>query len=153
MKNDLVKMILMGVVLALLLTCGLGGGALLLQSTSGVLMTSRSPLITKLAAPTPMPSQTPDMDPAENTMTLPTGAVVIGAVVQITGTGNVGLRFRLSPGIDGTPQFVAMENELFIIRDGPVEKDGITWWLLASSYDENRQGWAAGQYLTVIDQQ
>jgi hypothetical protein len=35
MKNDLVKMILLGVGLAFLLTCGLGGLSLVLQQSTG----------------------------------------------------------------------------------------------------------------------
>ncbi len=153
MKNDLVKMVLIGIGLAILLTCGLGGLSLMLQQNPGFIRASKSPIITKLAVPTMRPSQTPSLMTAETTKSVVDGVMAIGAVVQISGTGNVGLRLRLSPGIDGAPQFVAMENEVFVIRDGPVIKDGITWWRLASSYDENRQGWAAGQYLTVFDKQ
>jgi hypothetical protein len=153
MKNDLVKMILLGVGLAFLLTCGLGGLSLVLQQSTGFIKSSKSPLITKLAVPTITPSQVPSLMTTEPIESITDGVIAIGAVVQISGTGNVGLRLRLSPGIDGAPQFVAMENEVFVIRDGPVIKDGITWWRLASSYDENRQGWAAGQYLTVFEKQ
>jgi hypothetical protein len=153
MKNDLVKMVLIGVGLAILLTCGLGGLSLVLQPSSVFIRSSKTLLITKLAVPTTLPSQIPSLKTADTTLVYTDGSMAIGAVVQISGTGNVGLKLRLSPGVDGAPQFVAMENEVFEIRDGPVIKDGITWWRLASSYDENRQGWAAGQYLTVFDQQ
>ncbi|MBN2677684.1 MAG: SH3 domain-containing protein [Anaerolineaceae bacterium] len=73
-----------------------------------------------------------------------------GAYVQIYGTGGIGLSIRAAPGIDNQARFVAMENEVFTIMDGPELKDGFFWWKVVSSYDENRQGWAAGQYLQII---
>jgi len=115
-------------------------------------MVSRAPMITKLAIPTLTPTQLVVVEQADLTSPIPEGIITVGAVVQISGTGTVGLRLRQSPGIDATPLFVAMENEVFIVQDGPVIKNDITWWRLASSYNENRQGWAAGQYLTVFNQ-
>jgi hypothetical protein len=152
MKNDLGKMILIGVGLAILFICGLVGLSLVIQQRPGFLMVSRAPMITKLAIPTLTPTQLVVVEQADLTSPIPEGIITVGAVVQISGTGTVGLRLRQSPGIDATPLFVAMENEVFIVQDGPVIKNDITWWRLASSYNENRQGWAAGQYLTVFNQ-
>jgi hypothetical protein len=153
MNKDLLKMIGIGVGLAILVTCGVGGLSLLIQKGTGFIRPSRPALITKLAVPSVTPNPTPALQSTNSTNVNPDGVMTIGAVVQISGTGNVGLRLRQSPGTDGAPQFVAMENEVFVIQDGPVTKDGITWWLLSSSYDKNRQGWAAGQYLKVFAEQ
>jgi hypothetical protein len=34
---------------------------------------------------------------------------------------------------------------------GPVELDGYVWWQLNAPYDESRQGWAAQDYLNIIN--
>ncbi|MGA9396843.1 MAG: hypothetical protein WBV22_01175 [Anaerolineaceae bacterium] len=91
-----------------------------------------------------------NVEPTKGYTSIDNSVVSIGSFVQITGTGGVGLRMRLAPGTENAPQFIAMENEVFEVKDGPVFTDDFNWWLLASPYDNNRQGWAAGQYLTVI---
>jgi hypothetical protein len=81
---------------------------------------------------------------------VPSGEMGIGAYVQISGTGGDGLRLRAGPGTANPPLFLGMESEVFQVRDGPKESDGFTWWYLVAPYDENRNGWAVQNYLSVI---
>ncbi len=76
----------------------------------------------------------------------------VGAVVQIVNTEGAGLRLRANPGIASSVQFIGEEQELFTLINGPVEQDDYIWWYLESPYDEARSGWAAADYLQVIDQ-
>jgi hypothetical protein len=80
---------------------------------------------------------------------VPTG-IAIGNYVQITGTDGEGLRIRSEPGLNGNPDFLGFDSEVFIVRDGPVALDGYTWWYLVAPYDETRAGWAASDFLTYI---
>jgi hypothetical protein len=88
------------------------------------------------------------------TSTLPPQIEVNGVAVQrfvkIEGTGGVGLRIRREPGTETEVVFLAGESEVFLVIDGPVEKDGILWWKLSTPYDESRYGWASADYLTAI---
>jgi hypothetical protein len=151
MKSDFVKSILAGVAIAILMTCVLAGLVLALRQRPLFNTLASEALVTKLAIPTVTPTQQIPTQTSDETPFTINGDIAIGVYVQITGTGNIGLRIRLSPGVSSTLQFVAMENEVFYVKDGPIGMDNITWWLLVASYDENRQGWAAGQYLTVIN--
>lgn len=80
---------------------------------------------------------------------VPTG-VAIGNYVQITGTDGEGLRIRSEPGLNGNPDFLGFDSEVFIVRDGPVALDGYVWWYLVAPYDETRAGWAAAEFLSYI---
>lgn len=80
---------------------------------------------------------------------VPTG-VAIGNYVQITGTDGEGLRIRSEPGLNGNPDFLGFDSEVFIVRDGPVALDGYIWWYLVAPYDETRAGWAASDFLSYI---
>ncbi|HUG34619.1 MAG TPA: hypothetical protein VMJ90_07610 [Anaerolineales bacterium] len=79
----------------------------------------------------------------------PTG-IAIGNYVQISGTDGEGLRIRSEPGLNGNPDFLGFDSEVFIVRDGPREVDGYSWWYLVAPYDESRAGWAASDFLTYI---
>lgn len=80
----------------------------------------------------------------------PSGELAIGAYVQVTGTGGDGLRVRDQPGLNGKILFVGSEAEVFKVDDGPVELDGYIWWRLTGPYDPSRQGWAAANFLAVV---
>ncbi|MCC6500442.1 MAG: SH3 domain-containing protein [Anaerolineales bacterium] len=80
---------------------------------------------------------------------VPTG-IAIGNYVQITGTDGEGLRIRSEPGLDGNPDFLGFDSEVFIVREGPVALDGYVWWYLVAPYDETRAGWAAADFLSYI---
>lgn len=92
-----------------------------------------------LALPTPIPSPT-----------LPPGDLVIGVLVKVVGVGTSGLNIRSSPGYSGTPRFLAAEDEVFAIVDGPQTIDGLEWWRVEDPDDPQRFGWAARNYLMVI---
>ena len=44
---------------------------------------------------------------------------------------------------------MASEAEIFIVKDGPIEADGYTWWYLLGPFDETRNGWAVSNYLVL----
>ena len=91
---------------------------------------------------------TPTIDPFAPTP-VPTG-IALGNYVQISGTNGEGLRIRSEPGLNGNPEFLGFDSEVFIIQDGPRTVDGYTWWYLVAPYDESRAGWAAADFLTYI---
>ncbi len=88
------------------------------------------------------------------TATIPSSEVVDGIssqkFVKIQGTGGAGLRIRSEPGTNTEVMFLANESEVFLVIGGPETVDGLLWWKLATPYDENRQGWAAADYLVAI---
>jgi hypothetical protein len=95
---------------------------------------------------TPGPTSTP----SPQVTSTPVGQIGIGAYVQITGTEGAGLRIRKEPGQTGETVFLGEEEETFVVKDGPKEADGHTWWYLVAPYDDTRAGWAAADYLTAI---
>ena len=117
-----------------------------------------TPMVTLIAAPTLTPvisipttgasTATPTSDPSQQPP--PSGPIQIGTYVQIGDTGGAGLRLRSDPGVSSTPLFLGMESEVYQVTKGPQQKDGYTWWFLVAPYDKNRSGWAAADYLVVI---
>jgi hypothetical protein len=91
---------------------------------------------------------TPTIDPFAPTAA-PTG-IAIGNYVQISGTEGEGLRIRSEPSLNGNPEFLGYDSEVFIVKDGPRQADGFTWWYLVAPYDETRVGWAAADFLTYV---
>ncbi len=81
---------------------------------------------------------------------LQSGELGIGSFVQIVGTEGAGLNIRSGPGLDTEIQFLGYDEEVFEVRDGPVESNGLTWWYLVTPVDESRAGWAASNYLSVV---
>ncbi len=106
--------------------------------------------ITVIPAPTSTSSApaTATIDPFAPTAT-PTG-IAVGNYVQITGTEGQGLRIRSEPGLNGNAEFLGYDSEVFIVKDGPRQADGFTWWLLVAPYDETRTGWAASDFLAYV---
>ena len=96
---------------------------------------------------TSLPTETPQA--AGGTPT-PIGQIGIGAYVQITGTEGSGLRIRKAPGQNSETVFVGEEAEIFLVKDGPQQADGYTWWFLIAPYDETRAGWAAADFLAAV---
>ncbi len=107
--------------------------------------------LTMIPAPTHTPNVTavPTNDPSI-TPTPDLTSINIDGYVQIAGTEGEGLRIRLAPGLNGETVFRGEEAEVFVVKDGPQEPDGYTWWYLVAPYDETRAGWAAADFLAVI---
>lgn len=113
--------------------------------------------LTKVSAFTPtLKSVTPTITPSPTPTSiffLPEGVIGVGAYVQVIGTEGAGLRMRADPGLDTAIKFTAMDAEVFLVIDGPVEVDGYTWWHLEAPYDQTRSGWSAGDFLTPIEEE
>lgn len=93
------------------------------------------------------PTLTPTIDPNASGQS----GVNIGRYVQITGTDGAGLNIRNNPGTSTDAMFIANESEVFLVVGGPEEVDGYVWWQLNAPYDKSRQGWAAENYLHIIN--
>ncbi len=108
--------------------------------------------VTIIPAPTatPMIQAVPPDTLLANTPTAETSGISIGSYVQISGTEGEGLRIRAAAGLNAEPLFLGYDEEVFIVRDGPQEADGYSWWYLVAPYDETRAGWAAANFLTLI---
>ena len=115
-----------------------------------------TPVVTIIPAPTLTPTAVPPTVVPSPTPTtiffLPEGVIGVGAFVQVAGTEGAGLRMRSEPGLNSQINFSAMDSEVFLVIDGPVEADGYTWWHLEAPYDENRNGWSAADFLTPIEE-
>jgi hypothetical protein len=111
----------------------------------------------KVSAPTltqPPPTPTIVSSPTPTSIFfLPDGVVGVGAYVQVSGTGGAGLRMRAEPGLDSSINFTALDSEVFLVIDGPIDADGYTWWHLEAPYDKTRTGWSAGEFLTAIQEE
>ncbi len=110
-----------------------------------VLTVIPAPSATSPFAPTPTPGASPDTTP-----TASAGQIAIGSYVQISGTDGQGLRIRSAPGLNSDPLFLGNDSEVFVVKDGPKQADGYTWWYLVAPYDQTRTGWAASNYLSIV---
>ena len=141
----------------LLVGLTLVGVAVVFLARSPAPTSGATPVMTVLPAPSltsePIqPSVTPSPTPT-TVFFLPEGVIGVGAYVQVSGTQGAGLRMRSEPGLDGAIEFTAMDSEVFLMIDGPVEEDGYQWWHLEAPYDATRNGWSAGDFLTPIEQE
>lgn len=91
------------------------------------------------------PTPTSEVPPPQ-----PAGVIVVGSFVQVTGTGQVGLRLHDEPSLNSKTEFLGMDAEVFKVTDGPRQADGFTWWYLVAPYDQIRKGWAVANYLAAI---
>lgn len=111
-------------------------------------------VLTVIPAPTgtPLPPATPTVDPSAPTPTLvlAPGQIAIDSYVQIKGTEGQGLRIRSAPGLNTEPLFVGYDAEVFVVKDGPRQADGYTWYYLVAPYDTTRAGWAASDFFNII---
>lgn len=114
--------------------------------------------LTWIPGPTNTPQPPTATLPPTSTVTptfspLLSGELGIGSFVQITGTGGSGLNIRNEPGLNSNVEFLGYDAEVFEVRDGPREADGLTWWYVVTPVDSNRAGWAAADYLSVVTDQ
>jgi hypothetical protein len=106
------------------------------------------PRPTVTATPTAGPTQLPTAQATDQPLEVsPGGPVSNGMLVEVVGTGTDGLRLRAAPGLQSATNLVAVENEVFEVRDGPTEVDGRTWWYLVNPYDNSKYGWGVEEYL------
>lgn len=74
----------------------------------------------------------------------------IGAYVKIQNTQGAGLKIRPNPGTGGNVTFIADEGELFIITEGPDDRNGYSWWKLVGFENPERTGWGASAFLGLV---
>lgn len=112
-------------------------------------------LVTLLPAPTETPTLQPTSILPTPTVSdvsiLPPDVLAVGRYVKVVGTQGLGLRMRAEAGTSGEVNFLAMDDEAFKIIDGPIARDGYTWWHCEALLDKNRSGWAAEDFLQVLD--
>jgi hypothetical protein len=125
-------------------------GFLWLFSPSTEVIKQPTAIILVIPAPsaTPIPAATEPL-PLE-TDTNQEG-ISVGNSVKIIGTGAEGLRLRKGPGIDQDILFIALESSIFIVKDGPQQIDNYTWWYLEGVTEPTKNGWAASNYLQVVE--
>jgi hypothetical protein len=75
--------------------------------------------------------------------------VAVGSTVRVNALES-GLNIRAEPSINGTRLFVAAHESLWLVVDGPIQGDSLTWWKLQNPEDASEQGWGAGTYLEVV---
>ncbi|WP_322807720.1 SH3 domain-containing protein [Thermanaerothrix sp.] len=136
----------LGFVVLLVLMILLRTGSAATIEITAVYTVIPAPTSTTLPNAFQAPTATSTIDPLLN----PTG-IRLGEYVQVYGTGGEGLRLRTKPGTRSAVMFLAMEEEVFQVLDGPVPADGYVWWYLQAPYDKNRSGWAAADFLKIVE--
>lgn len=77
-------------------------------------------------------------------------SIAIGATVFVKLQDDV-LNIRSAPGVFGTNiSFKAQPNQVFMVIDGPLQADGLTWWKVQNPENVAESGWAAAAYLEVV---
>jgi hypothetical protein len=109
---------------------------------SGAAVITVIPIPTYTSTP---PSTEPVLNPTKEPMT----GIQVGGYVQITGTEGDGLRLRQDPSLSGPIVYLGLEGEIFQVTGGPQDNDGYLWWRLVAPLNEEKQGWAVSNYLTV----
>jgi hypothetical protein len=78
----------------------------------------------------------------------------LGKEVIVIDVGDQQLNVRDQPGyLTTTVIFRAPENSVFIISEGPIQADGLSWWRIQDPVNSSRSGWAASNYLQVVPPQ
>ena len=98
----------------------------------------------------PVPTQTPTVIPPTAVFkpTLETSnGIQVGGYVKITGTEGDELRFRREPTLNGDIIYLALEDEVFLVKEGPEDRDGYLWWYLEAPLNEDVNGWAVSNFL------
>lgn len=104
------------------------------------------------ATPLPTATTAPTGEPATTLPAPPAGDVRIGAYVQVYGTGDAGvLNLRAEPSLQAQVNYVALEREVLQVQSGPKQANGITWWYLVDPASGTKSGWAAQNYLQVVE--
>lgn len=105
---------------------------------------TQTPIAPKVTdTPTPEPTSS-GQEPA------PAGDIVVGDYVQVTGTGGDGLRLHVTAGVSSEVHYIALEAQVFLVKEGPTDADGYIWWYLQDPYTQDVVGWGAANYLAVV---
>jgi hypothetical protein len=109
-------------------------------------------VVTLIPGPTSTvaPTLTPTINVYLPTATPRPGELAVGLYVQVKGTEGQGLKVRKAPGLDSEMVFLAYDAEIFMLKDGPLQEDGYTWWYLEAPYDSKRTGWTVSDYLEYV---
>lgn len=99
--------------------------------------------------PRPTITPTAPLLEAETPSPVPKEGIEVGGYVQIDGTGGNGLRLRVEPSLEADINYLGLEDEVFLVQDGPVDQDGYRWWYLEAPAEPGRNGWAVSNYLKV----
>ena len=125
---------------------------------SNISQISVAPGLTIVAVPTDtVPAPTSQVTQALTPMqsaTIPPMTDVeinIGELVIVSDTDGDRLRIRTQPGLSSEIGFLAYENDVFQVENGPVEQDGYVWWFLVNPYDSSKSGWAVENYLRRME--
>ncbi|MGE5123905.1 MAG: hypothetical protein ACM3H7_05265 [Acidobacteriaceae bacterium] len=115
---------------------------------TAVLSVIKAPTQTPLA---PKTTDTPTPEPTrQGQEPAPAGNILVGNYVQVTGTEGDGLRLHVSAGVSSEVHYVALEAEVFIVKEGPIDADGYQWWYLQDPYTQDAVGWGVANYLAVV---
>ncbi len=118
------------------------------SSTSGFAAANLTVIpLPSATVPVPTPTINPGLAAA---LTAQPNQIALNTYVKITGTGTDGLRIRSAPGLNSGTAFRGEDSETFMVKDGPKDADGYTWWYVVAPYDSTRAGWAAANYLAVV---
>jgi hypothetical protein len=149
------KVVLVAILLAVILFCLLIVYLLVYPPlTEAGLQPSGFVSFTVIPAPTStVPTQAPSLSaPPSGPLTSPTpapGEIAVGVYVQVA-AGVDALNLRLQPGLDAERLFLAFDSEVFLVKEGPEQADGYTWWYLEAPYGTTRSGWAVHDFLVAI---
>ena len=78
------------------------------------------------------------------------GVIGVGMQATISDTEDKGLRMRRNAGFEAEIDFLAHEDEIVEILDGPLIEDGVIWWKIQSLNDPSKIGWSVQDYLSII---
>ncbi len=149
------KVLLAGVVFGL----GMVAVLLVILYSAKATQTSQTPataIVKIIQAPTQtLPgviiTPTPTLAPtAIQSTPTPSGDIILGVYVEVSGTGGDGLRLHNEANVASKVNYVAIDAEVFIVMAGPVEADGYIWWELQDPVSKNAIGWGVANYLSVV---
>ena len=131
-------------------------GIIWTAKAKGIIQVPATAILNIIEAPTETPlgqitTPTPALTPTSSQeVPPPSGDIAIGNYVQVSGTGGEGLRLHNTAGVASKVNDIAIEAELFLVKDGPIDADGYIWWELQDPYTENVVGWGVANYLKVV---
>jgi hypothetical protein len=96
-------------------------------------------------------TSTPTLAPTDVHQTpTPSSDILVGSYVQVSGTGGDGLRLHENASVSGKVNYIAIDSEVFIVKDGPINADGYIWWELQDPFNDKAGGWGVANYLSVV---